>query len=201
VPSASSRRRVTGVLRDERCYSQGLRRCPGGVIGLWWRRWRWFRASRAHQSGDRAQFRAVRAPGSCVHSLPPEPRTEQDGGDAIASQSWNSSATDGCRHHRCAGAHLRCGPVGRKGVPRASWSPIDRPFPATWSAASRSPRRHRRRPHATPPRKLRPLDCTFTDTTTYDAGSIAAKSRLWVYRRQRAGRGRDEPGASSSTQR
>ena len=103
--------------------------------------------------------------------------TDQDVGDAIASQSWNfgdgtAAVTTAAPAHTFAAAggyDVTLVVADRSGVSSNVVRRVTVTAPATPAA-----------PHANFTVSCASLDCTFTDTTTYDAGS-ALQSRLWDF--------------------
>ena len=103
--------------------------------------------------------------------------TDQDVGDAIVSQSWTfgdgtAAATTPAPPHTFAAAggyDVSLVVADRSGVSSNVVRRVTVTAPATPAA-----------PHANFTVSCASLDCTFTDTTTYDAGS-ALQSRLWDF--------------------
>lgn len=103
--------------------------------------------------------------------------TDQDIGDAIASQNWsfgdgtNASATAAPSHSFAAAGGYDVGltVTDRSGVAASIVRRVTVTAPPVPAA-----------PHANFIVSCVSLDCTFTDTTTYDAGS-ALQSRLWDF--------------------
>ena len=103
--------------------------------------------------------------------------TDQDVGDAIASQSWNfgdgtAAVTTAAPAHTFAAAggyDVTLVVADRSGVSSNVVRRVTVTAPATPAA-----------PHANFTVSCASLACTFTDTTTYDAGSVL-QSRLWDF--------------------